>query len=66
MCITEYLDKVDEPKSNMATIWTPIFEWCVVRCESKKRHKKTCVQKGLECVLKIVLGPIVSLIGGPI
>ena len=27
--------QVDVPKSNIATIWTPILQWCVVRCGSK-------------------------------
>ena len=26
--------KVGVPNSNIAIIWTPIFEWCVVRCGS--------------------------------
>ena len=31
--------KADVPKSNIATIWIPIFEWCVVRCGSKNGHQ---------------------------
>ena len=28
------------PISNIAIIWTTIFEWCVVRCGSKNGHQK--------------------------
>ena len=28
------------PKSNIAIIWTPIFERYVIRCESKHEHQK--------------------------
>ena len=32
--------KVDVPKSNTTTIWTPIFEWYVIWCRSKNWHQK--------------------------
>ena len=32
--------KVNVPKSNIAIIWTPIFEWYVVRCGSINIHQK--------------------------
>ena len=69
MCITENLDKVDVPISNIATIWTPIFEWYAVRCESKNRHQKDmCLKRiGLRAQnMFTILGSIVSMIGGPI
>ena len=28
------------PKSNTTIMRTPMFEWCVVRCESKSWHHK--------------------------
>jgi len=34
------LIKVDVPKSNTILTWTPIFEWCVVRCETKNWYQK--------------------------
>ena len=32
--------KVDTHNFNIATIWTPIIEWYVVRCGSKNKHSK--------------------------
>ena len=32
--------KLDAPKSNIPIIWTPIFEWCMIRCECKNGHQK--------------------------
>jgi hypothetical protein len=37
--------KVKVPKSNIAIIWTPIYDWYVVRCGSKNRHLTKCVFK---------------------
>ena len=39
------------PNSVTYLKWTTIFEWCVVRCRSKNRHKKTRVRKRLDYVL---------------
>lgn len=33
--------------------WTLIFEWCMVECESKNKHQKTCVEMRLEYVFSI-------------
>ena len=33
--------RVDMPNSNIAAIWTPIFEWYVVRLRPKNRHQKS-------------------------
>ena len=32
--------KVGVPSSNITTIWTPVFEWYVVRCGSKNGHQR--------------------------
>ena len=38
--------KVGVPKSKTTIIWTPIFEWYVVRCRSKNwHHKDMCLRK---------------------
>ena len=42
--------KVDVPKSNIALIWTPIFEGYVVRCGSKNGN-----QEGIMYLKKIGL-----------
>ena len=39
------LHKVGVPKSNIARIWTPIFEWYEVRCGSRNRHQKDMCSK---------------------
>jgi hypothetical protein len=36
-------NKVDMAKSNITTIRTLVFEWCVVRSRSTNRHQKTRV-----------------------
>ena len=46
--------KVDVPKWDTTIIHTPIFEWYVVKCESKNGHKKRhLVKKILEYVVNI-------------
>jgi hypothetical protein len=48
--ISQKVDYV--PKSNIAIIWTPIFERYVIRCESKDEHQtKMC------CIWKRSIGP---------
>ena len=42
-CNPHYALMNSVPKSNIAIIWTLVFEWYVVRCESKTSTKKTCV-----------------------
>ena len=37
--------KVDEPNTVAYLNWTPIFEWCVVRCGSKNRCQKDMFSK---------------------
>ena len=37
--------EVDVPNSVSNLKWTPIFEWFMVGCESKKNNNKTCVEK---------------------
>ena len=37
--------KVDMPRSNIATIWTPMFEWYVVGYGSKNRHQKVVFKR---------------------
>ena len=40
------LIKVDMPKSNTTTMWTPAFEWYVVRCGSKNMcQKEACLKE---------------------
>ena len=34
------IHKVDVPKSNITIIWMPIFDWYVVKCESKNWHQR--------------------------
>ena len=57
--------EVDVPKSNIAIIWTPTFEWYVVRCGSKNGHQK-CVYMN-EVTLHAqkhdtILGSIINII----
>jgi hypothetical protein len=36
--------------------WTPIFEWCVVRCKSKNgHHKATCLKEIELCLLCLLI-----------
>ena len=44
--------KVDLPNSTGTIVCTSIFEWCVVRCGSKKRHQKDMCLKGLDYMLR--------------
>ena len=37
--------KVSRPTLVTYPYWTPIFEWCMVRCGSKNGHQKTHVFK---------------------
>ena len=60
------LYKVDVPKSKTTIIWTPIFEWYVVRCGSKNRHPiHMCLKEIGPCAqnMLIILGSIVNMIG---
>ena len=54
------LSKVDIPDSNTTIIWTPIFEWYVVRCGFKNRY-----QKGIMCLKEIGLRAqnMISILG---
>ena len=54
---------VNVPNSITYLNWTPIFDWCVVRCESKNRHQKDMCSKGIGLRSKFK-GLIISLIGG--
>ena len=52
--------------SNMAIIWTPIFEWHVVRWGSKNGHQKYMYLKeiGLRAQnMLTILGSLVNMIG---
>ena len=47
--------------------WTPIFEWCVVRCESKNKHQEVMclIEIALHAQsLLVILGLIANMIGG--
>jgi len=55
------------PKSNVATIWSPIFECNVVRCESKNGHQKDmCVREIGVCDYNLltILDSIINMIEG--
>ena len=59
--------KGDMPNSNIAIMWTPIFEWYVVMCGSKNRHPKdTCLKEIGLCVQNelTILGLVVNIIWG--
>ena len=59
--------RVDIPYSNIARIWTPIFEWYVVRSGSKNGHQKDlCLKETRTCAQNMltILSPIVNMIGG--
>lgn len=43
--------KINMPNFVTCLIWTPIIEWCMVRCGSRNGHPKLCL-KGLEYVHK--------------
>ena len=54
------------PKSSTAIIWTPIFEWSVVRCGSKNWHQKDMLLNdiGLRAHHMVtILGSIVKMVG---
>ena len=64
------VDNIDVPKKSNTTIiiWTPIFEWCVVRCGSKDQNQKdifiwkdwtTCHN------MRTILSSMFNMIGGP-
>ena len=58
--------KVDEPNLITYLNWTPIFEWCVVRCGSKNGYQKDmCLKEiGLHAQnMIIILDSIVNVIG---
>jgi hypothetical protein len=52
------MTKVDVPKFNIAIIWTPIFEWYVIRCGAKNEHQNTMYLKeiGLDAQNMLTLG----------
>ena len=59
---------VDVPKSNIGIVYTPPFEWYVVRCGSMNIHKKcTCIKKIRLCAHNIltILESIFNIIEGP-
>jgi hypothetical protein len=61
------LHKVGVPKSNIARIWTPTFEWYEVRCGSRNRHQKDMCLKEIRLRaqnLLIFLGSVVNMIEG--
>jgi hypothetical protein len=58
--------KVVVPTSNIATIWTPMFEWYVVRCVSKiEQQKDKCGKEiGLHAQnMLIILGSTCNMVG---
>ena len=54
--------EVDVPKFNIAIIWTPVFEWCVVRCRSKNKCQKEIRLRAQNMLT--LLGAIVNMTGG--
>jgi hypothetical protein len=53
------------PKLNMTIIWTPTFEWYVVRCESRNWHQKDmCLKEIRLCAQSAltILGSIMNMI----
>ena len=57
------------PKSNIARIWTPIFEWYEGRCGSKNRHQKDMCLKEIEVRAQnmlIFLCSVVNMIEGSV
>ena len=57
--------KVDVPKSNIAMIWTSMFEWYMDRCESKDRNQKDMYLKeiGLRAQnMLTILGSIIVIV----
>jgi hypothetical protein len=58
---------VEVPKSNTTIIWTPLFEWYVVRCGSQNKHQRDMCFKEIGLNVEIeatTLGTIVNMIGG--
>ena len=58
---------VDAPRMNKIIMWTPIFEWYVLRCGSKNgAYKYTCLKEiGLRSQNMLsILGSIVNMIWG--
>ena len=59
--------KADVPKLSIATIWTPLFERYMIRCQSKNGHQKDkCLKEtGLHVqYMLIILGSMVNMITG--
>lgn len=53
------------PNSVIDLQHAPLIEWCMVGCEPKNSHQKTCVKMRCEYMLKIcqpLLGAIVNMI----
>lgn len=53
-------------KFNIAIIWTPMFEWYVIRCGAKNEHQNTMYFKdiGLDAQNMLTLGSIHNKIRG--
>ena len=49
----EFWTMVSGPNLVTSLEWTPIFEWCVVRCGSKNTHEMTYVSNTLKSMLEI-------------
>jgi hypothetical protein len=52
---------------NTRVIWTPRFEWYVVRCGSKNKHQKDVCLEDIELRAQDmigILGPVVNVIRG--
>ena len=65
--INDFQHKVKWPNSVNYLNQTPIFEWCLLRCDSKNRHQKGIMSSG-EIGLRVqnlltTLGSIVNIIG---
>ena len=67
ICSVRHNSKLDMPKLNTTLIYTPIFDWCVVRCGSKTwHHNDICLKRIALRAPKVltILDSIINMLGG--
>ena len=57
-----HVPKVDVPRFNTTTMWTPAFEWYVVRCGSKNACSKEIGQHAQNMLT--ILSSLVNMLWG--
>jgi hypothetical protein len=49
-----HMDGKSKPNSTTYYNWTPVFEWCLVKCGSKNGHQKMCLYKIGSCAQNLL------------